>query len=705
MRSATGDGAAVASLRGQPTATASTPKDATMAQRAAKAGKAPPPSHPKRLLRDFVNKIDQATMCRGAAVALALLAHLPALYESDLRAVLDPADASEVSAFEALRACVMEVDNGGARRPMSCVMTYALSGSGVFTKRLVNVLLHGRVAWRAFDVAHGITGDACAALAGVGLVLCAHPLHAECVSWTGARPLLLATCLALEAVKRSLAGDARLGAAFTFMACAAHAAAAGAPALAFAARGDDLVPSILAACLGAWLFLGVDGSRAYDAQAPPPRPIQLPPREWYAGCRDGLASLAWYLASFIIPPENPPALNYALFDRAQLSHPSLASQRTLYASLALGLLILLVTLRRRHAARVALRYAGAFTVTVVIASAGIAGGVTDRVAYLPSIVVACALSIGVAYCRGRGPAVAPHQELYEDSEASSSNDETPRQRRRRGAPSGLARVATDCCVALAACCAGLQALRGHVRAQPYASELALFRAATRAAPDDAQAWHELGDVFRASEDLDEPWFRDVDAMRAYEAAVDAGREPEPCGLLALRAPAVPSIIASCYEARADVLGRGSRRGVMELFEAAKWHSRAGDFRKSTRHLLKVKRAFANCDLWVQVGLARRGRGQLEPAVEAYANAVELDPGCVGAYQNWGNLELGRENRPRALELFRRELELDPSHRSRFEDYARDPDILALLNNEPSPERPVPPPVQPPADPPEEAWSG
>jgi len=108
---------------------------------------------------------------------------------------------------------------------------------------------------------------------------------------------------------------------------------------------------------------------------------------------------------------------------------------------------------------------------------------------------------------------------------------------------------------------------------------------------------------------------------------------------------------------------------------------------------------------VQVGLARRGRGQLEPAVEAYANAVELDPGCVGAYQNWGNLELGRENRPRALELFRRELELDPSHRSRFEDYARDPDILALLNNEPSPERPVPPPVQPPADPPEEAWSG
>ena len=67
------------------------------------------------------------------------------------------------------------------------------------------------------------------------------------------------------------------------------------------------------------------------------------------------------------------------------------------------------------------------------------------------------------------------------------------------------------------------------------------------------------------------------------------------------------------------------------------------------------------ELWVQFGLARRGAGKLAPAVEAYERAVELDPACVEAYQNWGNLELGRENRPRALELFRRELELNPSH--------------------------------------------
>ena len=213
----------------------------------------------------------------------------------------------------------------------------------------------------------------------------------------------------------------------------------------------------------------------------------------------------------------------------------------------------------------------------------------------------------------------------------------------------------------------------------------------------------MGDALRTAP-TDEPWFRETDATKAYEAAVDAGLEPEPCGLLALRPRPVPASIAGCYEQRADVFGRGSHDGVLQLFEAAKWHARGGDFKKATRNLLRVKKALPrDPELWVQFGLARRGAGKLAPAVEAYERAVELDPACVEAYQSWGNLELGRENRPRALELFRRELELDPSHRSRFENYASDPDIQALLKGEPFTERPVPPPVQPPADPPEEVW--
>ena len=215
------------------------------------------------------------------------------------------------------------------------------------------------------------------------------------------------------------------------------------------------------------------------------------------------------------------------------------------------------------------------------------------------------------------------------------------------------------------------------------------------------SWSLLGDALRTAQ-TDEPWFRETDATKAYEAAVDAGLEPEPCGLLALRPRPVPASIAGCYEQRADVFGRGSHAGVLQLFEAAKWHTRGGDFKKATRNLLRVKKALPrDPELWVQFGLARRGAGKLAPAVEAYERAVELDPACVEAYQNWGNLELGRENRPRALELFRRELELDPSHRSRFENYASDPDIQALLKGEPFTERPVPPPVrQPPADPPD-----
>ena len=83
-------------------------------------------------------------------------------------------------------------------------------------------------------------------------------------------------------------------------------------------------------------------------------------------------------------------------------------------------------------------------------------------------------------------------------------------------------------------------------------------------------------------------------------------------------------------------------------------------------------------VWVQFGLARKGKGQHDAAAEAFSRAVELDPLSVEAHMTWGNLELMRENRPRALELFRKELELAPDHRSRFEKYAGDPDIRGLL---------------------------
>ena len=219
--------------------------------------------------------VDQATLCRAAAVSLALVAHLPSLLDGDVRDVLDPDYDSEESLIEALRTCAFGVDGGGCRRPASCVLTLLLKGSSTITKRLINVLLHGRVAWRAFDVALAITQDHAASLAGVGLTICAHPLHAEAVSWTGSRSLLLATVFVLEAVKRHLDGDSVGGALFTLVACAAHAAAAASPFLMMAIHSNDLAPSMLAACLGAWLFLGIDGSRVYDAQARAPQPIDI----------------------------------------------------------------------------------------------------------------------------------------------------------------------------------------------------------------------------------------------------------------------------------------------------------------------------------------------------------------------------------------------------------------------------------------------
>ena len=202
---------------------------------------------------------------------------------------------------------------------------------------------------------------------------------------------------------------------FTLIGCSAHAAAAASPFLMMAIHSNDLAPSMLAACLGAWLFLGIDGSRVYDAQARAPLPVSLPPREWYASVRDGLASMSWYASSFVIPPENPIALRYALFDRAQLAHPSLALERTVYALAFSCLVTLFVLLRKYHIIKIALRFMIAFALSIAVCSTACASSVvSDRVAYLPSIVAACLLSIGVAFCRGRGPAIAPHQELDED---------------------------------------------------------------------------------------------------------------------------------------------------------------------------------------------------------------------------------------------------------------------------------------------------
>ena len=85
---------------------------------------------------------------------------------------------------------------------------------------------------------------------------------------------------------------------FTLIGCSAHAAAAASPFLMMAIHSNDLAPAMLAACLGAWLFLGIDGSPASTTRRLARRNrLTLPPREWYASVRDGLASIGWY-ASF-----------------------------------------------------------------------------------------------------------------------------------------------------------------------------------------------------------------------------------------------------------------------------------------------------------------------------------------------------------------------------------------------------------------------
>ena len=122
----------------------------------------PKPPSKKKLLEG----LDQATLCRAAAVSLALVAHLPSLFDGDVRDVLDPDYDSEESLIEALRTCAFGVDGGGCRRPASCVLSLLLKGSSTITKRLINVLLHGRVAWRAFDIALAHYARPCRCIGG-----------------------------------------------------------------------------------------------------------------------------------------------------------------------------------------------------------------------------------------------------------------------------------------------------------------------------------------------------------------------------------------------------------------------------------------------------------------------------------------------------------------------------------------------------------
>ena len=306
--------------------------------------------------------------------------------------------------------------------------------------------------------------------------------------------------------------------------------------------------------------------------------------------------------------------------------------------------------------------------------------VSDRVAYLPSIVAACSY-------RSASPsaeAAAPRLHLTKNStrtirpQAATTTRRRPKRKNGTVPKSGLAKLAGALLRRAVVRCAGLQALRTHVRAQPYANELALLRAATRGGARRRRELVALGDASGRLKRTSPGSARRTRRRRTRRPSTPVwNRSPAGCWRCG-RGPCLRVSRGATSSAR-TFLGGGLMMVFLQLFEAAKWHTRGGDFKKATRNLLRVKklcRGIRNCGA---VWAGAEGRGETGACVvEAYERAVELDPACVEAYQNWGNLELGRENRPRALELFRRELELDPSHRSRFENYASDPDIQALL---------------------------
>ena len=116
--------------------------------------------------------------------------------------------------------------------------------------------------------------------------------------------------------RQEVDGDSVGGAVFTLIGCSAHAAAAASPFLMMAIHSNDLAPQCWRLVWARGCFWASTGRASTTPKLARRNLTTLPPREWYASVRDGLASIGWYAASFFIPPKIPLLAVRALRPRA-----------------------------------------------------------------------------------------------------------------------------------------------------------------------------------------------------------------------------------------------------------------------------------------------------------------------------------------------------------------------------------------------------
>ena len=590
-------------------------------------------------------------VARALIVLLTLLAYAPAILFGDLQHLNVEDDVHlprgrPATLGAALRWCAFEAPRLGTAGPLGACLQVAVNwvGASAAAARVASLACHLWVAVSSLGLCYRLGDDAAAAAAAVGLLVAAHPLHAQAVAWARHLPALAAAGFALEAAHKALDGRSAAAAVCALAACLTKATAVGSPALvAFALvavdRGwtdaEKLRHALrsTAPAAAAALACAVAHRRGHAAASGGAAARLLV----FEGWRDALAAAAWYAWSLAAPPDNPPALRYSAFDAAHASFGALARSRQSLA-FAAGLTAFLLALVAGDGGVGRVAAAGGFAYACLLApTVGVAAGapayglVADRYAYLPAAGVAAPLA-ALAIARARAGRAPPFAKAL---------------------------------AAFAAAFALLQARRTAARLGAYAGPLALYTAATSANPGDFESWVALGHATKedpTKDDNDTDLYRE--SLRFYNRAVEAGGE-KPCGIAEVMTLYLGSNLdaAACWERRA-----GSDRPAAARLEArvraAKWRNLAGDTAGAAAHVDAVLAARPHdCGALLELGNARRRRRDGAGAAAAYGAAAACDPTWDAPHLNWGILEIDRENRDAAYGHFRDQLALQPNRGS------------------------------------------
>ena len=149
-------------------------------------------------------KMSPLRVARALIVLLTLLAYAPAILFGDLQHLNVEDDVHlprgrPATLGAALRWCAFEAPRLGTAGPLGACLQVAVNwvGASAAAARVASLACHLWVAVSSLGLCYRLGDDAAAAAAAVGLLVAAHPLHAQAVAWARHLPALAAAGFAL----------------------------------------------------------------------------------------------------------------------------------------------------------------------------------------------------------------------------------------------------------------------------------------------------------------------------------------------------------------------------------------------------------------------------------------------------------------------------------------------------------------------------